>query len=229
MRSVQIKICGITRPEDADFCKELEIDAIGCVFFKKSPRYVDEIQAREICSAFNGEVVGVFVNPEMKDVLKVVEKTGITSVQLHGNESEELITDLKNAGIRVIKSLFYAKEPGFSRAPISNASAFIVEHGGRGLGGTGASWNWAEASKLRRHGKPYLIAGGISPGNVVEALEASLADGVDLSSGVEKAPGVKDRSLISALKESVRLARVTWHIRDVFETKKHFRFTEEKP
>lgn len=225
MRSIQVKICGITRPEDADFCKELEIDAIGCVFFKKSPRYVDEAQAREICSAFGGEVVGVFVNPELEDVLKVVEKTGITSVQLHGDESEELITDLKNAGIKVIKALFYAKEPGFDRASISNASAFIAEHGGRGLGGTGALWNWTEASRLRQYGKPYLVAGGIGPENAVEALEKSLADGIDLSSAVERAPGIKDRSLIRALKESIRSARVTWPIRNVFGT----HLTEEKP
>ncbi|MCX7821975.1 MAG: phosphoribosylanthranilate isomerase [Syntrophobacterales bacterium] len=216
MRSVQVKICGITKPEDACFCKERGIDAIGCVFFPKSPRFVDEVQALEIRSAFGYGVVGVFVNPKPNDIIRVIKKTGITIVQLHGEEPEGLVSELESSGIQVIKALFYWREPKFLEAPRFNASAFLAEHGAIGSGGTGASWDWSAARKLREYGKPYLIAGGINPQNALRAIEMSQADGIDLSSGVEKAPGVKDKASIEALMEVIQRVKVPWPIRPIF-------------
>lgn len=220
MKAVQVKICGITRPEDAAFCKEQGVDAIGCVFFSKSPRFVSESQALEICSAFDGVVVGVFVNPKFGEVLSIAEKTGITVAQLHGEESEDFVVKLESEGIRVIKTLFYAREPGLASAIHYGATAFLVEQGAGGIGGTGTSWEWKEARKLKAYERPYLIAGGIKPENVSKAVEASQADGVDLSSGVERAPGIKDRGLIEILMKTVKKVDITWNIRPVFRPPK---------
>jgi phosphoribosylanthranilate isomerase len=219
MNRVQIKICGITKPEDAEFCDRLGVDAIGCVFFQKSSRFVTPDQAAEIRSAFRRTVVGVFVNPAIDDVVRIVERTGIQTVQLHGEEPDTVVKELIHNGIMVIKTFFHAKSPRFSEASSSSAPVFLAEPGIKGPGGTGSSWNWSEARELRNYGKPYLVAGGINPANVEEALRRSEADGVDLSSGVEKAPGIKDHDLIKALMETVRKVNVTWEIRPVFKGK----------
>jgi phosphoribosylanthranilate isomerase len=152
----------------------------------------------------------------MEEVLKIAEKTGIQAVQLHGKESNEMVQELTSREILVIKAFFQARNPKLFDAALSKAPVFLAEPGIKGLGGTGSSWRWDEARSLRKYGKPYLIAGGIHPGNVVEALKQSEADGADLSSGVEKSPGVKDHGLIEDLMEAVRRMDVTWDLRRVF-------------
>jgi len=216
MKAVQVKICGITRPQDAEFCAKNGVDAIGCIFYPPSPRFVDADTAKEICLSFGGTVVGVFVNPNLESVLRTVEKTGIKVVQLHGNEPDELIRQLESQGIRTIKTLFYARTPSFTEARSFSASAFLAEHGGKGLGGMGTSWTWTEAKELRKYGKPYLIAGGITPENVSEALINSRADGIDVSAGVETSPGIKDPGLIEALIRAVELTEIEWAVKPVF-------------
>ncbi len=216
MKSVQIKICGVTRPKDAELCAKNGVDAIGCIFYPPSPRFVDADTAKEICLSFGGTVVGVFVNPDLGTVSRIVEKTGIKVVQLHGNEPDELIRELDSQGIRIIKTLFYARKPYFAEAQYFSASAFLAEHGGKGLGGMGTSWTWTEAKELRKYGKPYLIAGGINPENASEALINSRADGIDVSSGVEISPGIKDPGLIEALIRAVKLTEVEWEVKPVF-------------
>jgi len=216
MKVAQVKICGITRPQDAEFCAKNGVDAIGCIFYPSSPRFVDADTAKEICFSFGGTVVGVFVNPDLETILRIVEKTGIKVVQLHGNEPDKLIRELESQGIRIIKTLFYARKPYFAEAQSFSASAFLAEHGGKGLGGMGTSWTWTEAKELRKYGKPYLIAGGINPENASEALINSRADGIDVSSGVEVSPGIKDPGLIEALIRAVKLTEVEWEAKPVF-------------
>ena len=190
----QVKICGLTSPETAAACAKLGADAIGCVFFPKSPRHLTERQAREICGALPPEVkkVGVFVNETYADIMRKVERCGLTAVQLHGRESPELVQEILNQNIPVIKALFASGTPSLADAQNYRPSAFLAECGTGVLpGGNALTWDWRQARKLSDTG-PVILAGGLSPDNVARAIAAGRPAAVDVSSGVEKAPGVKD-------------------------------------
>ncbi len=220
MESIQVKVCGITRIEDAIACGELGVSAIGCVFYEKSPRYVELSRAKEIFSAFkevgNGITVGVFVNPSPRDLLKMVEETGVNFVQLHGEESPEFVRKLLQRNIGVIKTLFLARNPFFESARLYSCDTILAEHGLKGIGGTGQSWSWEEASIIKKNGKKLIIAGGIDETCVQEAVGKAMADGVDVSSGVEKAPGVKDIGKIERFMTIVGKIRINWDVKPVF-------------
>ena len=201
----QIKICGLTDVEQALGCAELGADAIGCVFFPKSPRHVSEEQAGEICRSLPPGVkkVGVFVNEPFSAIMQKVERCGLTAVQLHGRESSELVRDLGRENLVVIKALFIDREPFLKQISDYNAGAFIVEYG-RGIlpGGNALAWEWERASEFGRK-QPFILAGGLTPENVLEAVSACLPDAVDVSSGVESAPGVKDLGKVESFIQSV--------------------------
>ncbi|MDM8517962.1 phosphoribosylanthranilate isomerase [Desulfobacterales bacterium HSG16] len=216
----EIKICGLTDPDHAVACALAGADAVGCVFFEKSPRNLDNRKAREICHALPDDVasIGVFVNEDFSHIMKKVEFCGLDGVQLHGHESPELAHDFLREGLIVIKALFTNKKPDFSDADLysdaglySNAgssyepSAFLVECGKGVLpGGNAQTWNYEEAGQFAGR-YPFIIAGGLGPENIVEAIKQSNPDGVDVSSGVEASPGVKD---ILRVKEFIRLVNL---------------------
>jgi phosphoribosylanthranilate isomerase len=144
-----VKICGITRAQDVFRCAELGADAIGCVFYPKSPRHLTKERAREICAAAPNHVktVGVFVDETFSNMMNHVEYCRLTTVQLHGKESPDLVRRLKNENIHVLKALFVDGDPTFDDAPKYAASAFLVECGrGKHPGGNALEWNW-EAAK----------------------------------------------------------------------------------
>ncbi len=204
----QIKVCGLTLVEEAIACVELGADAIGLVFYPPSPRFVSELKAREISASLPERVwkIGVFVNEPLMDVMKKAEFCRLNCVQLHGTETPEMVQSLESAGISVIKSLFAKKEPGFSEAVLYRASAYLVESGeGRVPGGTGLSWKWGEAKNLAGM-QPCILSGGLSPENVSKAIHEFGPDAVDVSSGVESAPGRKDIVKVRAFVEAVRNA-----------------------
>jgi len=190
----QVKICGITGVDDAVKCTSLGANAIGLVFYPKSPRFVTDDRAREICLALPDVIrkVGVFVDESYSSIMQKVEKCGINAVQLHGNEPPRLAGDLLKENITVIKALFYSKKPAFEDAVNYEASAFLAECGKGVLpGGNALSWDWEKAKSIS--GKyPLILAGGLTPENVSRAVSLSLPDAVDISSGVESAPGIKD-------------------------------------
>jgi phosphoribosylanthranilate isomerase/indole-3-glycerol phosphate synthase/phosphoribosylanthranilate isomerase len=201
----QIKICGLTDVEQALGCAELGANAIGCVFFPKSPRHVSEEQAAEICSALPPRVkkVGVFVNEPFSAIMQKVERCGLTAVQLHGRESSELLKDLGRENLLVIKALFIDREPFLQQVSDYTAGAFLVEYGRGTLpGGNALAWEWEQASGFGRK-RPFILAGGLTPENVVEAVSACLPDAVDVSSGVESAPGVKDLGKVESFIQAV--------------------------
>jgi len=201
----QVKICGLTSPAAAAACADLGAEAIGCVFFPKSPRHLTEQQAKEICSALPTEIkkVGVFVNETCSYIMRKVERCGLTDVQLHGRESPELVQEILNENIPVIKALFAAGVPPLSDAQKYRASAFLVECG-RGVlpGGNAVTWDWQLARKVSKT-YPVILAGGLSPDNVSQAIAACRPAAVDVSSGVEKAPGIKDLTKVKAFFEAV--------------------------
>jgi phosphoribosylanthranilate isomerase len=204
--SVQIKICGLTDPEQAVRCADLGADAIGFIFFQKSPRHLAEAKAREISLALADRVckTGVFVNEAYDRIMQIVALCNLDAVQLHGQESPELVAQLRKTGLIVIKALFVNRQPGLKDAEDYTTSAFLVEcAGGKLPGGNAMLWDWG-ASKEFGASYPLVLAGGLSPGNVVEAITAASPAAVDVSSGVEASPGVKDLRKVERFISAVR-------------------------
>jgi phosphoribosylanthranilate isomerase len=203
----RVKICGLTRIEDAIGCVELGVDAIGCVFYPKSPRYLTQARAREICSAVPERVktVGVFVDETFSEIMQHVEHCHLSTVQLHGHESPELVRRLRKEKLHVIKALFIDHKPSLKDVSEYQASAFLVECGqGKLPGGNALEWNWKLAKSFgEKH--TLIIAGGLAPENVALAVEMSVPHAVDVSSGVEEAPGQKDLDKIKAFMDAVSI------------------------
>jgi len=201
----QIKVCGLTQVDEALKCAELGVDAIGCVFYPGSPRNITENQAKEICAALPSSVktVGVFVNETFSNIMRKVEYCRLSSVQLHGQESPELVSQLYGEKLPVIKALFMERDPSLEVASDFQASAFLIECGKGVLpGGNAIGWDWGRA---RNFGEKYplILAGGLTPENVLKAVTAGLPDAVDVSSGVESSPGRKDVKKVASFIEAV--------------------------
>ena len=194
MDAPQVKICGLTRVEEARACAALGAAAIGCVFFPASPRYVEDDQARAICHALPRHVrsVGVFVDESFSRIMALVGYCRLQAVQLHGRESPKLASRLAAEGLLVIKALWVDGYPSLENASMYPKAAFLVE-GRRGKlpGGNALEWNWRVAAGPE-HNFPLIIAGGLTPENVMQAAEQSGASALDVSSGVESRPGRKD-------------------------------------
>ena len=204
--AVRIKICGLTRPEEAAACAALGADAIGMIFYPPSPRHLSSKAAAAICAALPPAVarIGVFVDAPAESILEQARRCGLTGVQLHGNEAPQAVLDLRAAGLLVIKALFAARSPGLDTAPAYTPAAFLVECGrGKLPGGNAEVWSWGAARRVAPLA-PLVLAGGLDPGNVAEAIAAAAPDAVDVSSGVESAPGRKDLDQVAAFIQAVR-------------------------
>ena len=203
----QVKICGLTRVEEARACVELGADAIGCVFYPRSPRHVSDEQARDIFRSLPATVcsVGVFVNDDFSTIMAKVERCGLKAVQLHGQESVELVDNLQKQGLVVIKAVFVKGAPSLELIGSFRASAYLVEcAGGRLPGGNALAWEWRTAAGISEK-ETEILAGGLSPDNVSQAIQEALPDAVDVSSGVEATPGRKDMDKVKRLLEAVAL------------------------
>lgn len=203
--SPQVKICGLTEINAAVECASLGADAIGLVFHPKSTRFVSDDRAREICLALPEETkkVGIFVDETFTSIMHKAEKCGINAVQLHGNESPDLAKSLMKEGLIVIKALFFEKNPSFEDAANYEISAFLAECGKGALpGGNALSWDWEKAKNIG--GKyPLILAGGLTPDNISHAVSLCIPDAVDVSSGVESAPGIKDINKVKMFMSNV--------------------------
>jgi len=203
----QVKVCGLTKVDEALECVSLGADAIGCVFYPLSPRNVTDDQAKEICMAVPSRVitVGVFVNETFSDIMQKVKTCHLKAVQLHGNESPELVRRLCKKNLLVIKALFVEGSPSIEEAANYKASAYLVECGkGKLPGGNALEWNWEKARDFGEQ-YPFILAGGLAPENIARALTASMPDAVDVSSGVESSPGRKDFRRIKSFTEALLL------------------------
>jgi phosphoribosylanthranilate isomerase len=209
-RSVQIKVCGLTDADNAAACADLGVDAIGLVFYSRSPRFVTDARASEIAGAVAGRtaLVGVFVDEPLKAVVDQAKRCSLTAVQLHGRESPELVRQLRKSGLGVIKALFHKRAPFIEEAPRYDPSAFLLECGrGKLPGGNARTWNWALATEFGSS-RPLILAGGLDPENVAQALALARPAAVDVSSGVESAPGVKDLRKVEAFVAEVNNFRM---------------------
>jgi phosphoribosylanthranilate isomerase len=201
---VFVKICGITTLEDARAAVEHGASAVGFVFWPDSPRLVAPEGVREIVEALPRTVatVGVFVNQPAEHINDVVGRTGLSMVQLHGDESPDLAAGI----IRPVIKSVQAHEHASLTASWPERVTLLVDATDRvRRGGTGKLADWAAAAALART-RRVLLAGGLRPENVADAIARVQPYGIDVSSGVERSPGVKDHGRIAALLAAVRMA-----------------------
>jgi phosphoribosylanthranilate isomerase len=203
VRRPLVKICGVTRVEDAAAAAELGADFIGLNFWPGSPRYIDARRGAEISSAVDGTVgvVGVFVNASMEEVLDRIAEARLDIVQLHGDESPDCLGKLTVPAWRAFRGV-----PSMEVFRLWAAAAGVLVDSRRegAFGGSGESWDYAALRGMPRDGRPLLVSGGIRPAKARQALVASGADGVDVASGVESSPGIKDREKMRRLIGEVR-------------------------
>ena len=212
--SVQVKVCGLTRADEAAACARAGASAVGCVFYPRSVRCVSAAVAREIRRALPPGVacVGVFVDAPFEGVVATASQADLTAVQLHGNEPPALVERLRREGLFVIKALFADRTPGLDEAPHYLASAYLVECGQGPLpGGNAQDWDWSRVGPFAKR-FPLILAGGLTPQNAAQAVRAALPDAVDVSSGVEAGPGRKDirqvEQFIAAVAAAVARRRI---------------------
>ena len=199
---IRVKICGVTTVEDATLAADLGASAIGLVFWPQSPRFVDVEQAKRIVAALPPFVgaVGVFVNqPEAADIAREV---GLSAVQLHGDEPPDTYSALP---VRVIKAVAVTGNGSGDLAAAIPASATVLldAHDPVKRGGTGRAIDWTVAAAVARR-RPIILSGGLNADNVVGAVEAVRPYAIDVSSGVESAPGRKDAAKLRALFDVLR-------------------------
>lgn len=209
---IRVKICGMTNPQDAFVAVEAGVDALGFIFYRKSPRYIEPDAAKNIIQSLPVFVtpVGVFVNEEIGVVRSIMDHCGIHLAQLHGDETVDYCQSLSRPLMKALR----LKDRGSLLA--------LAEFSGRGgvqsfvldtftekeYGGTGLKGDWELAAEAARTAT-VLLAGGLTPDNVVEAITAVRPYGVDVSSGVESVPGKKDHGRLRAFLEAVRVVSST--------------------
>lgn len=189
---MRVKICGVRSLEEAQAAIEAGADALGFNFWPESPRYITEEAAREIICKVPGVVscVGVFVNANPQRIREVAASTGISAVQLHGDETPEVCADL--GPTRVIKALRVG--PDFDPVMVRDypVSAVLLDTAVKGsYGGTGQRFDWQIAVEAKRYA-PIILAGGITIENIADAITQVRPLAIDVCSGVEAAPGRKD-------------------------------------
>ena len=203
---MKVKICGIRRLEDAMTAIELGANALGFVFWPGSPRFIEPDEAREIVAAVPALVttVGVFVDQPVEHVAEVARGLNLGAVQLHGHEHIEAFTGLSP---QVIKSVPMANgidvESLLSNVPMG-ATVLLDAHDPVRRGGTGRTIDWNRAAAAARR-RPVILSGGLNADNVRAAIETVHPYAIDVSSGVESSPGVKDVSKLRALFAAVNL------------------------
>ncbi len=204
--STRVKICGITSIADGLAAAEAGADMIGLMFYDKSPRYVTPEQAAAINRSLPAFVmrVGVFVNPEEEQVTRAIAECGLSLLQFHGDETPEFC---KQFGLMSVKALRMRDAESLKTLEKFNTDAWLLDaYSPVSLGGTGATFNWHLAVEAQRLGKPIFLAGGLTPENVADAVRLVRPFAVDVSSGVESAPGKKDAAKVSAFIQAVRSA-----------------------
>ena len=202
-----VKICGLTRPDEALACARMGADAIGLIFFPNSPRHLKPNQAADICRKLPSQVkaVAVCVDMPSEKILDLAVTCGFGTVQLHGRESPKQVAQLTGAGLRVIKALFASRSPKIDAAHhYDTAAAFLVECGQGTLpGGNAKTWDWQLPASLFKK-QPVILAGGLAPDTVRQAIAISRPDAVDVSSGVETSPGRKDLEKVRLFLEAIK-------------------------
>ncbi|WP_455377620.1 phosphoribosylanthranilate isomerase [Petrachloros mirabilis] len=209
---IRVKICGITNLEDAAVSVEAGADALGFIFSRNSPRYVEPILAKQIIATLPPLVVpvGVFVDEDLSIVRSIMDSCGLALAQLHGDEPAVYCQELARPVMKALRlkdrTSFLALAEYQGRAGVRG---FVVDaYSETAYGGTGKVANWPLAAEAAR-AAVVLLAGGLTPDNVPDAINTVKPYGVDVSSGVEISPGKKDHGKIRAFLEAVRVVSST--------------------
>lgn len=199
----RVKVCGITRPEDAVLAVEAGASAIGMVFWPRSPRAVDAVRARAITAVLPPfvQAVGVFVDAEPHDVLGVADAARLDVLQLHGEERVEAWAGVDRPIVKALTLATYAESPW-----LDVARAILLDaHDPQRRGGTGVPIDWDAAAAITRR-RPAILAGGLTADNVGEAIARVRPAALDVASGVEQSPGLKSPARLRAFFDAVRQA-----------------------
>ena len=196
-----VKICGITREADATAAVACGASAIGFIFWPKSPRYVEPERARAIVRSLPPFVtpVGVFVNEDVEHLNSVADLVGLGAVQLHGDETPDMVDAVNSPVVKALGRI----DAGTATAWPERVRLLIDADDRERRGGTGARADWNAAAALARQ-RPIVLAGGLTPANVADAVTRVGPFGIDVSSGVEDAPGIKNADRIRELFEVLR-------------------------
>ena len=207
MRKIRTKICGITTPEDALYAAHAGADALGLVFYPQSPRAIDIIKAQKITAALPPfvSVVALFVNESAQNIRRILAEVPIHLIQFHGDEDDAFCRQFDRPYIKAIRVQTASDiQNAAHRFPNAQALLFDAYHPSE-YGGTGHCFDWTLLAEYS--GKPWVLAGGLTPENVGEAVRITGAESVDVSGGVETSKGKKDAAKVAAfIREANRVS-----------------------
>ena len=206
---LRIKVCGLTTRRDAEAAIEFGADALGFNFYAGSKRYLPPERAREwIGSLPDGtEKIAIAVNPTFDEARMIADIDGIDALQLHGEETPEFCRRLKDEGIRFEKAIAVSTPQSLKNLPDFSTQTLLLDSGGpAGFGGSGHAFPWVVAQEFVQENPHFrvILAGGLKPDNVAEAVALVKPFGVDVTTGVESAPGRKDPALLRAFIAAAR-------------------------
>lgn len=209
---MRVKICGITKLEQANAIAQMGATALGFICVPTSPRYVSVPQISRVIQGLSQTIdcIGVFANTTMAEICQTITATGLTGIQLHGNESPEFCQQLRQClpDKEIIKALRVRTSECLTNSEIYADSVDLLlldAYHPTQLGGTGKTLDWVTLKQYKPR-LPWLLAGGLTPDNIGDALSLLQPDGIDLSSGVERSPGDKDLDKVAQLFAQLRQA-----------------------
>jgi len=203
---VKVKICGITNLSDAMVAVEAGADALGFIFYPKSPRYISFESAARITQELPASIqrVGVFVNASREDVLAAQKECSLSVLQFHGDETPEFCSDFTG---QTWKAFRVNGPETLNRLAAYRTTAWLLDAWSPAMpGGTGERFDWELAVEAQKAGRPIILAGGLTPENVMSAVQRVRPLGVDVSSGVEIAPGKKEPAKVKAFVAAAKAA-----------------------
>ena len=208
---MRVKICGITHIKQGLEIAALGANSLGFICVERSPRYISPLKIRAIAECLPSQIdkVGVFADHSLREIAEVVSTAKLTAVQLHGAESPEFCVQLGQEmpnGIEIIKAFRIKTAASLQDtiAYIDHVNTLLLDaYHPQMLGGTGQTINWQDLAEFRPS-LPWMLAGGLTPDNVADALSCLKPDGIDLSSGVERSPGDKDLTKVELLFQALK-------------------------
>lgn len=204
---MKLKICGITRKSDAEFCDSVGVDYLGFNFYKESKRYLNPETAKEIIASLkNAKAIGVFVEQNVRYISEITGFCKLSGIQIHGEESVDFCKVLKELFPQlIIIQAFRIKEKLPENLDQFNADFFLFDSfDPDSFGGTGKRFDWKILPLIRPVAYKSFIAGGINPENIDKLISSLVPFGIDVASGVEKSPGIKDFEKIRLIVEKVK-------------------------